>query len=978
MLKMQYIEKFSSLYTTVKSSIPMTMAVDGYPNNLDTNGHANKIAGHTANKTYPSTRWRRKKPKAPNISQIIEETHLTRKKRQKNWTSKDSNTETMMAGGERTTAKNKGQQKLTDSNKKSKGTITQGKQVVITKEIIDNAMITTEPNGKRFDIRGRMKILGASDQQLELSTKAYTTAYGLGSLYDDLQQNVKEAAKVMRWKHQQPTPKAAQELSKKGLTPEEWLILCTAMATTEVFDQMMVDKYLTHKEIISLMILMNRAAHTKPSIVCARITNSKSKATLASSFWYGAKQALGSWYTNEKNTKSRTPTIEESLKLAAKNKEMNKTTMVTPVQASKKRKGSQAQDTKARKKTSQESGSDMSDDSENESLSDDDDDMELSAILKPTSKTAMDIDSDEDTDNDTEMASTTTKDADKTADSTKTHSPDREKETDQDEETMVDPQETIDMTSDAESTVIPQDEPKKAKGKKQVTINGVSTSATPKRSKGETADVQASRRLRQVRLQLMLKLKASTKRTPAETCVRHLHTLYETLRKVDGRTMIMPWNEADSAKHGGITKVHDLPTKFGDWKLFLDRCRPQKDKDCWMKIRFAGSMEPEQYTSLNGSGISFWYDEHEHRGYLCPIQNSDRPKAVGLFLYSGAFIDHIRLTECIRQEMLLKRRNVDWKIGVRVKKCMDLTANETPHPNGFLMQDTHMAHVMADASQAKDIAMVLYRRFNDKTKNPGNPGGYDFRFLPEKEFTTTGSNGLKNRQDMLKKHRCVQASSRVLTSIEIKHLDLETDISHLDMDTQIMTLRCEMQAWTYPLVPEAGQTATQKLIRTVDFAASGPDAGAKVYVTVYEDRAELAERLLAILPAFITWKYDESITKKWCVHSMETTEVEFHTDDAGNWNGTWTTEDDRLHALMLEEDVGYRLEFDNMQMLAQDERRGRRMLHVEEASLATFNMDANTENGRQTQPSDISTVYASDADTVAAASVASGDSGTTS
>ena len=111
---------------------------------------------------------------------------------------------------------------------------------------------------------------------------------------------------------------------------------------------------------------------------------------------------------------------------------------------------------------------------------------------------------------------------------------------------------------------------------------------------------------------------------------------------------------------------------------------------------------------------------------------------------------------------------------------------------------------------------------------------------------------------------------------------------------------------------------------------------------------------------------------------METTEVEFHTDDAGNWNGKWTTEDDRLHALMLEEDVGYRLEFDNMQMLAQDERRGRRMLHVEEASLATFNMDANTENGRQAQPSDISTVYASDADTVAAASVASGDSGTTS
>ena len=76
-----------------------------------------------------------------------------------------------------------------------------------------------------------------------------------------------------------------------------------------------------------------------------------------------------------------------------------------------------------------------------------------------------------------------------------------------------------------------------------------------------------------------------------------------------------------------------------------------------------------------------------------------------------------------------------------------------------------------------------------KTKNPGNPGGYyDFRFLPEKEFTTTGTNGLKNRKDMLKKHVSAQSSSRILTSLEIKHLDRETDISHLQMDTQLMTL----------------------------------------------------------------------------------------------------------------------------------------------------------------------------------------------
>ena len=99
----------------------------------------------------------------------------------------------------------------------------------------------------------------------------------------------------------------------------------------------------------------------------------------------------------------------------------------------------------------------------------------------------MEIDSEEDEDDDTEMASMTTKD------DTKTIPTDQDTVVEQDDETVIEPQEPIDTTWDVESTVIPQDEPKKAKGIKQVKINGVSTTATPKRSRGETADVQASR-----------------------------------------------------------------------------------------------------------------------------------------------------------------------------------------------------------------------------------------------------------------------------------------------------------------------------------------------------------------------------------------------------------------------------------------------------------------------------------------------------
>ena len=149
-----------------------------------------------------------------------------------------------------------------------------------------------------------------------------------------------------------------------------------------------------------------------------------------------------------------------------------------------------------------------------------DDDIELEKIIRPKQKPSMEEDAE---DEDTEMEVVEVN-CDKTVDMEPVH-------------------DTEGVMSDAESTVVPREEPK-PKTKKQVTIDVASSTANPRRSRGEMADVQAGRHNRQVRLQLMLKLKASTKKTPAEVCVRHLHMLYEILRKEDGRMMIMPWNEA--------------------------------------------------------------------------------------------------------------------------------------------------------------------------------------------------------------------------------------------------------------------------------------------------------------------------------------------------------------------------------------------------------------------------------------------------
>ena len=51
--------------------------------------------------------------------------------------------------------------------------------------------------------------------------------------------------------------------------------------------------------------------------------------------------------------------------------------------------------------------------------------------------------------------------------------------------------------------------------------------------------------------------------------------------------------------------------------------------------------------------------------------------------------------------------------------------------------------------------------------------------LPEKEFTTTGSNGKQDRQNIFKRHRAVIASSRLTTTFRVKNLELELDLSHI-------------------------------------------------------------------------------------------------------------------------------------------------------------------------------------------------------
>ena len=197
------------------------------------------------------------------------------------------------------------------------------------------------------------------------------------------------------------------------------------------------------------------------------------------------------------------------------------------------------------------------------------------------------------------------------------------------------------------------------------------------------------------------------------------------------------------------------------------------------------------------------------------------------------------------------------------------------------MADNQMTHVEADRRQGKVIARYLCHRYNNTENNPGRPGSYNFRFLPDKQFATGGTRSEADRQNMVRKHSAVISSLELLQGDEIKYLDspiqpsasTSTDAPTKPQD--LRTLRDIILDLTFPLVPKKNQKIT-KLFHSVDWARSGRDAGKVVYFTAYKDRAEIAEKLIHILPTFIAWSENKpELQDKWFHPQLDGQDVDF-------------------------------------------------------------------------------------------------------
>ena len=240
-----------------------------------------------------------------------------------------------------------------------------------------------------------------------------------------------------------------------------------------------------------------------------------------------------------------------------------------------------------------------------------------------------------------------------------------------------------------------------------------------------------------------------------------------------------------------------------------------------------------------------------------------------------------------------------------------------------------------DRTQVKQVKEFLYDTFNS-LDSKDLLGGYNTRVLPVQSQITSGTDGEKDHIRMLKKHQAIIKQLKTMKTYGVRDLDVDLDGNK---KAKTSTLRQILLQLPYPLYSSDIKIPKKRLFHSVDYAASGQDAkkGA-VILTAYKDRAVLAEKLVDILPQFLTFAYGYDTTKKFMTHQaiQDCPEIEWDSPTYAEWKGTWTTEEERQMKALFEEDMGVAIQMEGLEILQQDAREADRIRTTDDESFASF------------------------------------------
>jgi hypothetical protein len=471
------------------------------------------------------------------------------------------------------------------------------------------------------------------------------------------------------------------------------------------------------------------------------------------------------------------------------------------------------------------------------------------------------------------------------------------------------------------------------------------TSSTAKTKTNKLAKDYLTETMVETRISYKFLIQPDGEDTSDSVALSMISMLLHRYQEDDPGAAILPWKVTAQDTECPITNP-DMVTlmevsKFRN--VYTDRFRPKLKQNCWFRLAIAHTKPSQHLLSGNLSNMASWFDNHDSGAWTCTVQGSDDTVPVGELIYTGPFIDSVRVSAQIRKACDGFKKGTNIKFGCRVGKNSDIPLAED-RPRNWILAENQLVLIEADRKDAKRLKSILYQVFNKAKDFRKRPGQYNARFLPDKTQILAGTTTLKTRLNTLKKHAAVVQSLTLFKSTDIKQLDQTMTLQGMDY-----TLRSILHEFTFPLYPTE-YDEPKALFHTVDYPSSGQEAGkGVVYFTAYHDQSDIGERLVAILPAFIHEFYDKAAAKAWfhagALQSLG--EVTFGYDMEGNWDGTWHTAEDDLVQDILDEDMGITFSLDNIHDI--ETAMNEVTLTTDEASFTSFGTALGAKAITQTQ-----------------------------
>jgi hypothetical protein len=454
--------------------------------------------------------------------------------------------------------------------------------------------------------------------------------------------------------------------------------------------------------------------------------------------------------------------------------------------------------------------------------------------------------------------------------------------------------------------------------------------------------------LHETRFLAKIKVVSTNNVSPNVVILRKLKEWYTTAREEDSTVVILPWAIQSSEKR--IDDPETFPDSIKAFNTYAPGLNVRDNKDIWFKIRFGHDTHSDNISSNRDSSIAWWHEKNQSGAYPCAVQDSDNTIILGQFLYSGLFINPARCDTIIKSLWSRAYPKLDkLKMGCKNVKCKEI---KLPQNQRFsIMNQNNIISLEVDKNQSQDLKRLLHLAFNKQEDRSKRPGFYDFRMLPAPDLMTSGANGKTLRLGCLKKHEGVLKNLELIRTPDIRHLD-EAIVSAGKQHS----LRSVLMNITWPIVEppsDPSDTTTKKLIylvQSVDMAPFGNDLNDGIaYLTAYrDDRSTILASLVAILPAYIDMLLGRNAVAKWFhpIALSQINDVDFILDDGGNWTGKWITADDQAQQEFIDEDLGFEINIEGLQLLDTLERPPVTFT-TDDASVNTFGAEFGTPGGIQ-------------------------------